>query len=175
MFKYLNKSVLFIALSIGITGALLGCAKNGPPPGPPPGLMGSVSKFDINTASEEDIATALQTDGRVVISGGILFEFDSAKINPNAMQLVDKLAGVMKQYPNLNVAVVGYTDNTGNFNYNIKLSQRRANSIVEQLVRDGVSANRLAGVGVGPLSPIATNDTEYGRAQNRRVELVLIR
>jgi outer membrane protein OmpA-like peptidoglycan-associated protein len=137
--------------------------------------MGNVSKFDINTASEEDIATALQTDGRVIISGGILFEFDSAKINPNAMQLVDKLASVMMHYPNLNVAVVGYTDNTGNFNYNIKLSERRANAIVGQLVKDGVSSNRLAGVGVGPLNPIASNETEEGRAQNRRVELVLIR
>lgn len=175
MFKYLNKSVLITAFIIGITGAILGCAKNEPPPGPPPGLMGSVSKFDINAASEEDIANALQTDGRVVISGGILFEFDSAKINSNAMQLVNKLADVMKQHPNLNVAVVGYSDNTGDFNYNIKLSLRRANAIVDQLVKDGVSTNRLAGVGIGPLNPIASNDTEYGRTQNRRVELVLIR
>lgn len=176
MFSCIKNSFILIGLVSGITGALLGCATSEPPPpGPPPGLMGSVSKFDINTASEEDIAAALQTDGRVVISGGILFEFDSAKINPNAMQLVDKLAGVMKQYPNLNVAVVGYTDNTGNFNYNIKLSERRANAIVDQLVKDGVSKNRLAGVGVGPLNPIASNDTEQGRAQNRRVELVLIR
>lgn len=174
MFKYFNKSVLFIALSIGITGAILGCVKNEPPPEPPPGLMGQVSKFDI-TASEEDIANALQKDGRVVISGGILFEFDSAKINPRAMELVSRIADVMKQNPNLNIAVVGYTDNTGNFNYNIKLSQRRANAIVDQLVKDGVANNRLAGVGVGPLNPIASNDTEEGRAQNRRVELVLIR
>lgn len=175
MYNYFNNSVLFIALTIGITVALLGCAKNEPPPGPPPGMMGQVSKFDINTASEEDIANALQADGRVVISGGILFEFDSAKINPSAMELVSRIADVMKQNPNLNVAVVGYTDNTGNFNYNIKLSQRRANTIVDQLVKDGVATNRLAGVGVGPLNPIASNDTEEGRAQNRRVELVLIR
>ncbi|MGE3523423.1 MAG: OmpA family protein, partial [Candidatus Dadabacteria bacterium] len=97
------------------------------------------------------------------------------EINPNAMQLVEKLSNVMQQYPDLNVAVVGYTDNTGNFNYNIKLSERRANAIVRQLVKDGVSGDRLAGVGVGPLNPIASNDTEEGRAQNRRVEFVLIR
>ena len=176
MFRYFKKSVLLIVLTIGMAGMLLGCATSEPPPpGPPPGLMGNVSKFDINTASEEDIATALQTDGRVIISGGILFEFDSSKINPKAMQLVNKLASVMMQYPNLNVAVVGYTDNTGNFNYNIKLSERRANAIVGQLVKDGVSSSRLAGVGVGPLNPIASNETEEGRAQNRRVELVLIR
>jgi outer membrane protein OmpA-like peptidoglycan-associated protein len=176
MFKYLNKSVLLIALTAGIAGVVLGCATSQPPPpGPPPGLMGQVLKFDINTTSEEDIANALEADGRVVISGGILFEFDSAKIAPKAIELVSRIADVMKQHPNLNVAVVGYTDNTGNFNYNIKLSQRRAYAIVDQLVRDGIAANRLAGVGVGPLNPIASNDTAEGRAQNRRVELVLIR
>jgi outer membrane protein OmpA-like peptidoglycan-associated protein len=137
--------------------------------------MGSVATFDISTATEEDIANALRSDGRVVIRGGVFFAFDSAEINPNAMQLVEKLSNVMQQYPDLNVAVVGYTDNTGNFNYNIKLSERRANAIVRQLVKDGVSADRLAGVGVGPLNPIAANDTEEGRAQNRRVEGVLIR
>jgi OOP family OmpA-OmpF porin len=175
MFNYFRKSFLLTALTVVVIGVVMGCATSQPPPGPPPGLMGQVSKFDINTASEEDIADALQRDGRVVISGGILFEFNSAKITPSAMELVGKLAGVMNQHPNLNVAVVGYTDNTGNFNYNIKLSQRRANAIVDQLVKDGISANRLAGVGVGPLNPIAPNDTPEGRAQNRRVELVLIR
>ena len=163
---------------VPIGGALAGCMQNQtppPPPGPPPGYMGSVAEFDINTATEEDIANALRADGRVIISGGVLFAFDSAEINPNAMELVGKLANVMQQHPDLNVAVVGYTDNTGNFNYNIKLSERRANAIVKQLVRDGVSPDRLAGVGVGPLSPIASNDTEEGRAQNRRVEFVLIR
>ena len=179
MLSYFKKSVLFVAMIVGISGAVTGCMQNQtpppPPPGPPPGYMGSVATFDISTATEEDIANALRSDGRVVISGGVFFAFDSAEINPNAMQLVNKLANVMQQYPDLNVAVVGYTDNTGNFNYNIKLSERRANAIVKQLVKDGVSADRLAGVGVGPLNPIASNDTEEGRAQNRRVEFVLIR
>ncbi len=179
MLSYLRKSVLLVAMTIGIGGVIAGCAQNQtpppPPPGPPPGYMGSVAAFDINTATEEDIANALRSDGRVIISGGVLFAFDSAEINPNAMQLVNKLANVMQQHPDLNVAVVGYTDNTGNFNYNIKLSERRANAIVKQLVKDGVSADRLAGVGIGPLSPIASNDTEEGRARNRRVEFVLIR
>lgn len=175
MLDYFRKSFLLIALTIGFVVAVLGCATSQPPPpGPPPGMMGQVSKFDINTASQEDIANALQTDGRVVISGGFLFEFDSAKITPSAMELVSRIADVMKQNTNLNIAVVGYTDNTGDFHYNIKLSERRADAIVNQLVKDGIAANRLAGVGVGPLNPIAPNDTPEGRAQNRRVELVLI-
>jgi OOP family OmpA-OmpF porin len=138
------------------------------------GKIGEMSKFDITAASSEDIAKALKKDGRVAISGGILFETDSAMLAPSASNLVSRLSDVMKRNPNLKVAVVGHTDNTGDFKYNIQLSQRRANAMVEALVKDGVAPNRLTGVGVGPLSPIASNDTAEGRAQNRRVELVLI-
>ena len=167
MFTYFKRAVLFVALTIGITCALLGCATTG--------KIGQVSKFDIATASPEDIAKALQKDGKVVISGGILFETDSAKLSPNAENVVTRISDTMKNNPELKVAVVGHTDSTGNFNYNIQLSERRAKAIVQALVKDGVEADRLAAVGVGPLSPIAPNDTPEGRAQNRRVELVLIR
>ena len=81
---------------------------------------------------------------------------------------------MMEQHPNLELAVVGYTDNTGDFKYNIGLSKRRADAIVNLLVKQGIARIRLAGVGVGPLNPIASNDTEQGRAENRRVELVII-
>jgi len=177
MFNYLWKSILSIGLFV-VTGAVMGCTMNQPPPpppGPPPGQIGEVAKFDIMEASPEDIANALQRDGRVIISGGILFETDSAKLTPNAEGVASRIATVMTQNPNMQVAVVGYTDSTGNFNYNIQLSKRRADAIVNQLVKDGIARDRLAGVGVGPLNPIATNDTAEGRAQNRRVELVLIR
>jgi OOP family OmpA-OmpF porin len=165
--SYFKNAVCCTALVLGITGALFGCATTG--------KIGQVSKFDIATASPKDIAKALQKDGKVVISGGILFQTDSAKLSPTAENLVTRIADTMKQNPDLKVAVVGHTDNTGNFNYNIRLSERRAKSMVDALVKDGVAADRLAAVGVGPLSPVATNDTAEGRAQNRRVELVLIR
>jgi outer membrane protein OmpA-like peptidoglycan-associated protein len=71
--------------------------------------------------------------------------------------------------------VVGHTDNTGDYTHNIELSGRRAQAIVDAVVNDyDVEPTRLAAVGVGPLAPINTNRTEYGRSQNRRVELVLI-
>jgi outer membrane protein OmpA-like peptidoglycan-associated protein len=156
-----------IALGIASAFALSGCATTG--------KIGEVSKFDIATASPDDIAKALEKDGRVVISGGILFETDSAKLAPSATDLVRRISDMMKENPDLKVAVVGHTDNTGDFNYNLQLSERRAKAMVDALVKDGVAANRLAGVGVGQLSPVASNDTSEGRAQNRRVELVLIR
>jgi OmpA-OmpF porin, OOP family len=140
-----------------------------------PGKLGQMSKFDINTASTEDIAKALKKDGKVVISGGILFETDSAKLSPSAEDLVMRIAEVMKKNPELNISVVGHTDNTGDYNYNVQLSERRAKAFANALIKDGVAANRLTAVGVGPQSPVATNDTAEGRAQNRRVELVLIR
>jgi outer membrane protein OmpA-like peptidoglycan-associated protein len=131
-------------------------------------------EFDIATASPDDIAEPLKEDGRVAISGGILFETNTATLAPTAANLLTKLSDVMKKNPNLKVAVVGHTDNTGDFNYNLQLSQRRAKAMVDALVKDGVAAARLAAVGVGPLSPVAPNNAPEGRAQNRRVELVLI-
>jgi outer membrane protein OmpA-like peptidoglycan-associated protein len=154
------------AIVFGIAFALSGCSTTG--------KIGQMSKFDITKASTEDIADALKKDGRVAISGGILFQTDSAKLAPGAGDLVTRLADVMKKNPNLKVAVVGHTDNTGDFKYNLQLSERRAKAFVDALVKAGVGPDRLAAVGVGPLSPVASNDTEEGRSENRRVELVLI-
>ena len=176
MLHIIKKAVLLIVLVIGTTGGLVGCASLGGsnPPPTPAGQIGTMSTFDINVASEQEIYTALYRDGSVAISGGILFAFDSAKVNPGAQAIVAKIAGMMEDHPTLELAVVGYTDNTGDFKYNLGLSKRRADAIVNELVIDGVARNRLAGVGVGPLNPIAPNTTEQGRAENRRVELVII-
>src|SRR5574341_1082285 len=104
--SYFKNAVRCLATARGMASALWlsgGCATTG--------KIGEVSKFDIATASEEDIAEALKKDGRVVISGGILFETDSAKLSPSAAYLVGRLSDVMKKNPDLKVAVVGYTDN----------------------------------------------------------------
>jgi len=156
-----------IVLSMAGALTLLGCATTG--------KTGEVSKFDVATASPDDIAKALEKDGKVVIGGGILFETDSAKLAPSAADLVRRVSEVMKKNPNLKISVVGHTDSTGDYNYNIQLSERRAKAFADALIKDGVAANRLTAVGVGPQSPVATNDTPEGRAQNRRVELVVMR
>jgi len=176
MLDKFKKVFLLVVLVVGTTGVLTGCASLGGsnPPPPPPGQIGQMSKFNINEASEQEIYTALYRDGSVAISGGILFAFDSAKVNPGAEAIASKIAGMMEQHPTLELAVVGYTDNTGDFNYNLGLSKRRADAIVNLLVKEGIARDRLAGVGVGPLNPIASNATEQGRAENRRVELVII-
>ena len=169
MMGYFQNGIRCAAVAVAIAGAvaLSGCAI--------PGKIGQMSKFDITKASTEDIAKALREDGRVAISAGILFETDSAKLTPNADSVVGRVAQVMKEHPDLKVAVVGNTDDTGEFNYNLQLSERRAKAFYDALVKAGVPSNRLAAVGVGPLNPVASNDTAEGRAQNRRVDLVLIR
>jgi OOP family OmpA-OmpF porin len=156
------------AIAAGIAAALAIAACT------PAGRIGQMSKFDISKASPDDIAEALQKDGRVAISGGVLFETDSAKLMPSSEQLVKRLADYMKEHPDLKVAVIGNTDNTGDFKYNIQLSERRAKSFMDALIKNGVAADRLAAVGVGPLNPVDSNATAEGRAENRRVELVVI-
>ncbi|MGB2691573.1 MAG: hypothetical protein WBC96_03670, partial [Thermodesulfobacteriota bacterium] len=99
--------VLLLIFVIGATGGLVGCASLGGsnPPPTPAGQIGQMSTFDINVASEQEIYTALYKDGSVAISGGILFAFDSAKVNPGAQAIVAKIAGMMEQHPTLELAV----------------------------------------------------------------------
>jgi OmpA-OmpF porin, OOP family len=165
-FKSFVRCVAIVVSMVGALG-LLGCAT--------PGKIGEVSKFDAATASPDDIRKALEKDGKIVISGGVLFETDRANLSPSAADLVKRVAEAMKKNPNLKISVVGHTDSTGDYNYNVQLSERRAKAFADALIKDGVAANRLTAVGVGPQSPVATNDTPEGRAQNRRVELVVMR
>ena len=80
---------------------------------------------------------------------------------------------MLSDNPSLNLFVVGHTDNVGDFKYNMKLSEERANAVVKVLIsKYGVDKKRLTPAGVGPLAPVTSNDTEEGRAENRRVELI---
>ena len=84
-----------------------------------------------------------------------------------------EITKLLKQDPNLNLYVVGHTDNVGKIDYNMQLSSARAEAVVKALItKYGVSRSRLDPHGVGPLAPVASNETEDGRALNRRVELV---
>ncbi len=121
-----------------------------------------------SSAMQRDIAAS----GRVAMHG-ILFDFDKDTMRAESKPQLDEIAKLLKAQPGLKVLIVGHTDSKGAHDYNRDLSQRRARSIVEALVRDhGIAAARLTPVGVGMAAPMATNRTEEGRALNRRVELV---
>ncbi|PKN36624.1 MAG: hypothetical protein CVU62_13995 [Deltaproteobacteria bacterium HGW-Deltaproteobacteria-2] len=99
------------------------------------------------------------------------FDFDKSTIKKGYYQDIDNLAGVMKQYPDLNVAIEGHTDSIGSDAYNEKLSQERADAVKNYMVeKNGIDANRIKAIGFGEKQPVASNDTSEGRAQNRRVE-----
>ena len=99
-----------------------------------------------------------------------LFDFDSAELTDEAKAQLDKVAEYLKLNDAVKVEIGGHTDNMGTAEYNQDLSMRRAESVVNYLVGKGVAGNRLTAVGYGKDHPVATNDTEEGRHQNRRIE-----
>jgi outer membrane protein OmpA-like peptidoglycan-associated protein len=106
--------------------------------------------------------------------GNVTFAFDSAKLNPQFDPVLDKLAQTLVEYNKTVIQVAGHTDSTGSHDYNMRLSQQRADSVKAYLTGQGVPANRLVTVGAGPDHPIASNATEEGRAENRRVEITIV-
>jgi outer membrane protein OmpA-like peptidoglycan-associated protein len=106
--------------------------------------------------------------------GNVNFAFDSAKLNPQFDPVLDKLAQTLSEYNKTVIQIAGHTDSTGSHEYNMKLSLQRADSVKTYLESRGVPAARLVTLGAGPDYPIASNDTEEGRAQNRRVEITIV-
>lgn len=122
----------------------------------------------------EELESGLLQDGRVIVNA-ILFEFDRAEILPESARALETVADLLRGRPELKLLVVGHTDGVGSFDYNLRLSVERAQAVVGWLgSMGGIDASRLRAAGAGPMSPITTNRTENGRAQNRRVELVEI-
>ena len=103
------------------------------------------------------------------------FETGSTKLTPESRATVDTLVMVLKAYPAVRVALEGYTDNTGDPAANRKLSLDRADAVKDLMVNGGIPESRITSAGFGQDRPIAPNDTEQGRARNRRLELVVVK
>jgi OOP family OmpA-OmpF porin len=129
-----------------------------PPPAPPP------------VAAAPPPAPALK---KKIVLRGVNFDFDKANIRPDAVPILDEAANTLKEYGDVTVSVDGYTDSVGTDAYNQRLSVRRADAVKEYLERHGVAASRLTARGFGETNPVASNETAEGRAQNRRVELIV--
>lgn len=125
-------------------------------------------------AGGRDLYEAIAAQGRVAVHA-ILFDTDAATIRPESADTLAGIAQMLKEHPDLRLMIEGHTDSTGDFDHNMDLSRRRAESVMQWLVeRDGVDRGRLRTNGLGPTYPSDSNDTEAGRQQNRRVELVRI-
>ncbi|MCH2547808.1 MAG: OmpA family protein [Alphaproteobacteria bacterium] len=101
----------------------------------------------------------------------ITFGFDSSAVRPEFNGTVNNMASILNQYPQTKIDVIGYTDSKGSDAYNQNLSEQRAQSVANKLRDYGVASNRLMVLGRGESMPVASNDTDAGRAQNRRVEI----
>jgi len=114
----------------------------------------------------------ISKEGKIALYG-IYFDTDKATLKSESEPTIKEIAKLLKDNPKLKLLIVGHTDNQGTFVYNKKLSQNRANSVVKELaVKYGINTDRLHPVGVSYAAPVASNNTQEGRAKNRRVELV---
>jgi outer membrane protein OmpA-like peptidoglycan-associated protein len=121
-----------------------------------------------------DAMHARETDRGLVLSlGDVLFETGKAELKPGAVLDLDHLVDFMQRYTDRTAIVEGHTDSVGAEDYNEGLSQRRAEAVRAYLLSQGVSPSRISASGMGESAPVATNSTEAGRQQNRRVEIVI--
>jgi outer membrane protein OmpA-like peptidoglycan-associated protein len=124
---------------------------------------------DVKNAKIERIGEGI----KITFDSGILFQTNSSELQSVAKANIESLAKVLKKYPDTNILIEGDTDNTGTEEYNQKLSERRAQAVADYQKNLGVDGSRISTVGLGELNPIASNDTDYGREQNRRVEVAI--
>ncbi|PSQ97537.1 MAG: hypothetical protein BRD55_01300 [Bacteroidetes bacterium SW_9_63_38] len=123
-------------------------------------------------AGGRDLYTALQEEGRVAVQD-IQFDTGKATLKSSSTETLKTVASLLTEHPDINLIIEGHTDNTGKFKANMQLSRERARAVKTTLVQDhGIDKGRLKTAGLGSTQPATSNDSEEGRAENRRVELV---
>ncbi|OWR13809.1 OmpA family protein [Chryseobacterium sp. VAUSW3] len=169
----------------GVLGNNLGKGKNAPAGAVLGGIVGGVAGNVIGRNMDKQAKEIKETlPGAEVERVGegikvtmkenmVNFGFDSSDLTSAAKANLDKLAQVLKNNMDTNINIYGHTDSKGTDAYNLSLSERRAAAVKNYLVSQGVSASRMFTMGVGEKEPVASNDTDAGRAENRRVEFAI--
>jgi len=124
---------------------------------------------DIEGAKVERVGEGI----KITFNSGILFDVNKANLKDFSKTELTKLATILNKYDDTNILLAGYTDSTGSEEYNMQLSRSRAQSVADYLVIRNINSERFSVYGHGESDPVATNDTESGRAQNRRVEVAI--
>lgn len=124
---------------------------------------------------QKDILMKSIKEGKSIILHNIFFETASFELKQESFAELNSLKNLLLHNPNINIEIAGFTDNVGKDDYNLKLSQNRANSVKKWLVENGIEDNRMIAKGYGKTNPIADNNTEEGRQQNRRTEFKIIK
>jgi OOP family OmpA-OmpF porin len=133
---------------------------------PERGVEGRLLAFIQDPASKPDKTTWFDFDR-------LLFSTGSANLQPQSLEQLNNIAAILKAYPATHLTIGGYTDNTGDAASNLQLSQDRANNVMAELVKLGVASDRLVAKGYGEEHPVGDNSTEAGRAQNRRISMLV--
>lgn len=131
----------------------------------------SVKSYVLADLAEEELLQLTTSLGEFADA---YFEFDDYRIGEASYPILDQVVVIMNKYPALRLEIAAHTDNMGSFEYNMDLSQKRAQSMVDYLVDKGIDRERLMGKGYGESRPIADNNREEGRMMNRRVEFIIL-
>lgn len=131
---------------------------------------------DLRSSLGDDRIDVVNTGNSLVVTmpQDILFATDSASLTGTLRSDLRVLANHLNKYPNSNVQVIGHTDNTGSAAYNLNLSRQRASAVASELIGGGVNPGRITAIGRGEDQPVTSNLTPEGRAQNRRVEIIIL-
>ncbi|MBS0417308.1 MAG: OmpA family protein [Proteobacteria bacterium] len=144
-----------------------------PPDSDHDGVPDNIDQCPNTPAGVQVDAVGCPLKGSITLEG-VNFEYNSAALTVASHPPLDTVAEGLKKHPRLKVEIQGYTDSTGSVPYNMKLSQKRADSVREYLVSSGASADQLVSKGFGPAKPVASNKTAEGRAKNRRVVMFVV-
>lgn len=124
---------------------------------------------ELEGAKVERVGEGIQ----ITFDSAILFEFGKADLSAQAKTNLNNLAASLKEYPNTEILIAGHTDSVGSEEFNQKLSEQRANTAATYLLEQDITADRMSVIGHGESQPVASNDSDMGRAQNRRVEVAI--
>ena len=156
-----------------LIGAAIGTAVGGLA-GAGIGNMMDRQEQELNQALAASDAAAVRREGNLIaitLKGDFVFDVNSAQVKPGMYSELDRIAGIMVQYPQTVIQIEGHTDSTGSESYNMDLSRRRAESVRNLMLQRGVASSRMQVVAYGESMPIAGNQTAAGRQLNRRVEI----
>ncbi len=154
------KGAIIGAVVGGTAGALIGARMD---------RQAKELQQNIPGATVERVGEGIQ----VTFASGLLYDFDAAVVKTEAQSNLRALAGSLDKYPDTDLVIIGHTDQVGSASYNQALSERRAEAASRYLISQGVSSGRIATRGLGESEPVASNETEAGRAGNRRVEVAI--
>ena len=167
-----SKSLLAAAV---FAAMLAGCATTGPYGDPYAQPRVYDDPYTPQDESQPDPNRTRQGDNITLdMPSAITFAFDSSSLNPAFHGTLDRLANTMNEYGQTIIEIAGHTDSVGTDSYNQTLSVQRAQAVANYLIARGVNRERIIVTGAGESRPVASNDTEAGRAENRRVEITLV-